>query len=104
MLGVNERIVRISASSWLRLPEIISTVVGSHESAVIRITGKFFLSYSVGIDAEEIFILFDTTGTVMNFESCVRTEWETTHLPVILIMADSWDPTIVDMSSGKRSQ
>ena len=32
------------------------------------------------------------------------TEWETTHLPVILITADSWDPTTVDISAGKRSR
>ena len=41
------------------------------------------------IDAEELFILFDTTGTVVHFESCEPTEWETTHFPVILITADS---------------
>ena len=40
----------------------------------------------------------------MYFESCVPTEWETTHLPVILIMADSWDPTTFDMSAGKQSR
>ena len=57
----------------------------------------------IDIDAEELFILFNTTGTVVHFESRVPTEWETTHLPVILITADSWDPTIFDMSSGKRS-
>ena len=57
-----------------------------------------------GIDAEELFILLDTTGTVVNFESRVPTEWETTHLPVILITVYSWDTTPVDMSAGKRSQ
>ena len=32
------------------------------------------------------------------------TEWETTHLPVTLITADSWDPTTVDMSAGKQNR
>ena len=41
------------------------------------------------IDAEEIFIPFNNTGTVVHFKSRVPREWETTHLPVILIMADS---------------
>ena len=36
------------------------------------------------IDAEELFIPFDTTGTVVYFEYRVPMEWETTHLPVIL--------------------
>ena len=58
----------------------------------------------LAIDAEELFIPFDTTGMVVHFESRVPMEWETTHLPVILIMADSWDPTTVDMSAGKRSR
>ena len=48
-----------------------------------------FNANELGIDAEELLIPFDTTGTVVHFESRVPTEWETTHLPVILIMADS---------------
>ena len=63
-----------------------------------------FNANELGIESEEIFISFDTTGTVVHFEFRVPTEWETTHFPFILIMADSWDPTTVDMSAGKRSQ
>ena len=40
----------------------------------------------------------------MHFKSRVPTEWETTHLLVILITEDSWDPKTVDMSAGKRSR
>ena len=40
----------------------------------------------------------------MHFDSRVPTEWETTHLPVILIASDSWDPTTVYSSAGKRSR
>ena len=61
-----------------------------------------FNTNEVGIDAEELFVQFDTTGTVVHFDYRVPKEWETTHLHVILITADSWDPTTVDMSSGKR--
>ena len=53
------------------------------------------------IDTEELFISLDTTGMVVHFESCVPTEWETKHSSVILITADSWDSTTVDMSAGK---
>ena len=63
-----------------------------------------FNANELGIDLEELFILFETTGTVVHFESRVPTEWETTHLYVILITAGSWDPTTVDMSAGKRSR
>ena len=61
-----------------------------------------FNENEIGIDAEALFIPFDTTGTVVHFESRVPTEWETTHLPVILITADSWYPITVDMSAGKQ--
>ena len=70
----------------------------------LSINNDPFNANELGIDAEELLILFYTTGTVVHFESHVPTEWETTHLPVILIAADSWDPTTVDMSAGKRSQ
>ena len=60
-----------------------------------------FNANQLGITAEELFIPVDTTETVVHFESHVPTEWETTHLPVTLITADSWDPTTVDMSAGK---
>jgi hypothetical protein len=32
-------------------------------------------------------------GTVVHFESGVPTEWEKTHLPVILITSKVWNPT-----------
>ena len=63
-----------------------------------------FNANELGIDAEELFIPFNTTGTVVHFKFCVLTEWETTHFPVILITADSWYPITVDMSAGKRSR
>ena len=63
-----------------------------------------FNANEIDIDGEELFILFNATGTVVHLESHVPMEWETTHLPVILITEDSWDPTTVDMSASKRSQ
>ena len=63
-----------------------------------------FNENELGIDAEELFILFHTIGTVVDFEYRVPTERETTHLPVILIMAGLRDTTTVYMSGDKRSQ
>ena len=68
----------------------------------LSINNDPFNANELGIAAEELFIPFDTTGTVVHFESRVLTERETTHLPVILITADSWDPTTFYMSAGKR--
>ena len=56
-----------------------------------------------GIDADEDFIQFDTTGTIVYFDSRVTTDWETTHLPVILLTAYTWDPKTVNLSSGHSS-
>ena len=70
----------------------------------ISINDKPFNSNELGIDVEELSILFDTTGMVVHFDSCVPTEWATTHFHVILITEDSWDPTTVDMIAVKRSQ
>ena len=60
-----------------------------------------FNANDLGIGAEELFIPFDTTGTVVHFESHLPKEWETTHLPIILITEDSWDHTTVDTSASK---
>ena len=49
---------------------------------------------------DEDFIQFDTKGTIVYFNSRVPTDWETTHLPVILLIADTWDTKTVNLSSG----
>ena len=41
-----------------------------------------------GIDSENLFIPFDTTGTVVHFDTRVPTEWEKSHLPVILLTGE----------------
>jgi hypothetical protein len=43
-------------------------------------THRFF-----GINSDHTVIPFDTTGTVVHFKSRVPTEWEKTHLPIILL-------------------
>ena len=70
----------------------------------VSINNNSFNASEIGINAEELFISFNNKGAVVHFKSHVRIECKTTHLPVILIRADSWDPTTVDMSVGKRSR
>ena len=53
----------------------------------------FDLTCMFGINSDHAFIPFDTTGTVVHFESRVPTEWEKTHLPIILITSETWNPT-----------
>jgi hypothetical protein len=57
-----------------------------------------------GIDSDHAFIPFDTTGTVVHFESRVPTEWEKTHLPVILTTSGEWNPTEEVLRPGKQSR
>ena len=62
-----------------------------------------FNANEFGIDADEDFIQFDTKGTIVYFNSRVPTDWQTTHLPVIPLTADTWDPKTVNLSSGHLS-
>ena len=54
-----------------------------------------------GIDGDDFFIPFQTTGMIVHFESRVPTEWEKTHLPVILLTAETWDPRSISLCSGQ---
>jgi len=53
----------------------------------------FEKSQDLGMDCGELFIPFDTTGTVVHFELRVPTDWEIKHLPRIYITGNHWDPT-----------
>jgi hypothetical protein len=46
-----------------------------------------------GINSDDAVIPFDTTGTVVHFESRVPTKWEKIHLPIILLTGEDWNPT-----------
>ena len=56
----------------------------------ISINDDHFNVNELGIETEVLSIPFDTVGKVVHFESRVPAEWEKSHSPVILIMADSW--------------
>jgi hypothetical protein len=62
-------------------------------------TTRFF-----GIDMDQTVIPFDTTGTVVHFESRVPTEWEKTHLPIILITNKKWNPSQEVLRPGNSSR
>jgi hypothetical protein len=53
----------------------------------------FDLTHKFGINSKKTFIPFDTMGRVAYFKSRVPTEWEKTHLPLILITSETWNPT-----------
>jgi hypothetical protein len=57
-----------------------------------------------GINTDNTFIPFDTMGTVIYFELRVPTEWEKTHLPIILITGDTWSPSNEVLYLGKQSR
>jgi hypothetical protein len=57
-----------------------------------------------GIDSNDAVIPFDTTGTVVHFESRVPTEWEKTHMPIILLTGEDWNPTQEILRPGKQSR
>jgi hypothetical protein len=57
-----------------------------------------------GIESKQLLIPFDTTGTIVRFESRTPTEWEKTHLPVILITSDVWNPTNEALRPERQSR
>jgi hypothetical protein len=57
-----------------------------------------------GIDMDQTVIPFDTTGTVVHFESQVPTEWENTHLPIKLITNKEWNPSQEVLRPGNSSR
>jgi hypothetical protein len=57
-----------------------------------------------GIISDEVFIPFDTTGTVVHFDSRVPTEWERTHLPIITLTGEEWNPAEEVLRPGRRSR
>jgi hypothetical protein len=63
----------------------------------------FDFTCDFGIDSEQAFIPFDTTGTIVHFESRTPTEWEKTHVPVIIITSNIWNPTKEVLRPEKQS-
>ncbi len=59
-----------------------------------------FSNLQFGIDGNETFIPFNTTGTIVHFDTCVPTDCETHNLPIILLTGEEWDPVNVGLSNG----
>jgi hypothetical protein len=59
-----------------------------------------FSQSQFGIDTNDDFIPFNTTGTIVYFESPVPTDWETCNLPIIMLTGEDWDP--VNVGFGNR--
>jgi hypothetical protein len=64
----------------------------------------FDLLRAFGIDSDNTFIPFDTTGTVIHFELRVPTEWEKTHLSIILITGGQWNPSEETLCPERHSR
>ena len=62
-----------------------------------------FNANDFGVDADEYFVQFNIKGTIVYFNSRIPIDWETTHLPVIILTADTWDPKTVNLSSVHSS-
>jgi hypothetical protein len=66
---------------------------------------SFDTSLTFGIDSDQASIPFDTMGTVVHFESRVPTEWEKTHLLIILLVtSEDWNPSQEMLGNGDQSR
>jgi len=71
----------------------------------VRVYDDPYSNSHFGIDGDEEFIPFNTTGTVVHFESRVPTDWEERNLPVIILTGEEWEPTKVELgTNGRRSR
>jgi hypothetical protein len=46
------------------------------------------------------FIPFNTTGTIVYFETHVPTDWETCNLPIIMLTGEDWDLVSIGLGNG----
>jgi hypothetical protein len=63
-----------------------------------------FSQLQFGIDCNDDFIPFNTTGTIVHFESHVLTDWETHNLPIIMLTGEDWDPVNVGFGNGHSTE
>ena len=63
-----------------------------------------FEPHLFGINSEDVFVPFDATGTVVYFDSRTPTQWETNHLPVVLLTSETWDPVSVQLGNGRPTR
>ena len=70
----------------------------------INVFDNPFRDNAIGIEHDDVFIPFDTTGTVVHFQSRSPTDWEQQHLPVIILTSDRWDPGTLQMGSTHSSR
>ena len=58
----------------------------------------------IGVDCNNIYVPFDTKGTLVYFESRVLMDWEIKHLPRIHITGDRWNPMSDNVFPAGKSQ
>jgi hypothetical protein len=63
-----------------------------------------FSKQQFGIDGNKAFIPFNTTGTIVYFETCVPMDWETCNLPIIMLTGEEWDPVNVGLGTGQSRE
>jgi hypothetical protein len=73
----------------------------------IPVYDNTFSQSQIGIDCNDDFIPFNTTGTIVYFETHVPTDWETCNLPIIMLTGEDWDPVkildlVMDKAGNKR--
>jgi hypothetical protein len=69
-----------------------------HEYGIPMYDNPFSRS-QFGIDCNDDFIPFNTTGTIVYFETHVPTDWDTCNLPIIMLTGEDWDPVNVGLGN-----
>jgi hypothetical protein len=66
----------------------------------IPVCNNPFSQSQFGIDCNDDFIPFNTSGIIMYFETHVLTDWETSNLPIIMLTGEDWDLGNVGLGNG----
>jgi hypothetical protein len=70
-----------------------------HEYGIPMYDNPFSQS-QFGINCNDDFIPFNTTGTIVYFKSHMPTDWETCNLPIIMLTGKDWDPVNIGLGNG----
>jgi hypothetical protein len=67
----------------------------------IQLYDNPFSQSQFGMDCNDDFISFNTTGTIVYFETHVPADWETHNLPIIMLTGEDWDLVNVGLDNGQ---
>ena len=80
-----------------QLPNSLMNLNQIHAFGIDIQDNPFDPHQELGMNCDDIFILFSTTWMIVHLETRAPTDWEIKHLPIIFLTGDEWDPSSDDI-------